>query len=436
MSNLTRLMMKNISLEIPDDFSHQIYDETRLIVRDSSAAILLEFQLFNTTGITTLHAKDDAKKGPLPTAHQVRSTLKHWNKKLKAARMMEKPCEVPGTHHLTYTARGEQRLGTLADLLPRVRRGRTATSWRFWAVCADGATLLVAAHGPRTAMDFFQSALNGIIQSVKLGAAMQLKKPFIQAVVDMARRNVPTESVSVVDDETLNVGGMRIKVSPLHQAYIDQPEGLEENVRQFFDDLLVEDSALPASTEGWQAVRNSVFPVLVPEPLAYAMPDGIVREEWVNQLVICYQLRQSAELITQADCKYWQVNQEMLHSHAMSNLLRQTRELSMTGGNSGNYCLFSFPQDDAMNSARVLLPLVQRHLRPHLGNTFYMAVPDRDVLLAFAAEDEATMHWLRHQVELRFAAAVNPLSDKLFLVTPDGIVGDYAKARPESGTKE
>ncbi len=436
MSDWTRLTMKNLSLEIPAEFTHQIYDDTRLVLRDPSASVLVEFQLFNIHSATKPQAGSGQTGNGLPTPQQVRATLKCWNKKLNAARMMETPREVPGANHLTYTAQGEQRLGTLADLLQRIRFGRSATSWRFWAVCAEESTLLVAAHGPRMAMDFFQKTLVTVLRSVKLGSASQLKKPFIQAVVELARQKLPADSLAVVDNETLSVGGMRIKVSPLHQAYMERPEGLEENVRQFFDDLLVENSADPSSTEGWQAVRDSVFPVLIPAALADAMPCGIVREEWVNQLIIGYQLRNQSELITHENCATWGINQETLHNHALSNLVRQTRELSMTGGNSGNYSLFSFPRDEAMNSARLLLPLVQRHLRPHLGATFYMAAPDRDSLLAFSAQDDATLQWLRHQVELRFAAAAHPLSDKLFMVTPDGIVGDYAKAKPETDSGE
>ncbi len=432
MSDWTQLNMKNLSLDVPDDFSHQIYDDNRLIVRDPSATMLVEFQLFNTNSAKTEPAGTAGKKRTPPSPKQVRATLQQWNKKLNSARMLEHPHDVPGTNHLTYTAQGEQRLGTFAGILQKIRVQRSATSWRFWAVCADQSTLLAAAHGPRTAMNSFQKTLDRIIRSVRLSGTAQFKKPFIQSVVELARQRLPAESLAVVDSETLSVGGMRIRVSPLHQAYVDQPEGLEENVRQFFDDLLVENSSDPASTEGWQAARDSVFPLLLPVALADIHPRDIVREDWLNQLAIVYRMRDIATLITHEACKNWGITPEQLHKHAISNLVRQTRELSMTGGNSGNYSMFSFPRDEAMNSARLLLPLVQRHLRPHLGKTFYMAIPDRDSLLAFSAEDDATLNWLRHQVELRFAAAAHPLSDKLFLITPDGVVGDYAPAQPES----
>jgi uncharacterized protein YtpQ (UPF0354 family) len=165
-----------------------------------------------------------------------------------------------------------------------------------------------------------------------------------------------------------------------------------------------------------------------------ANPSSIIAEPWVNDLLITYQMGRSDRYITAADLVTWDVSLETLHEHALANLARSTRKLSMSGGHSDKYALFSFPADDVMNSSRMLLPLVQKNLRPHLGTTYYMAVPDRHVLLAFSSDDQATLSWLRHQVEIRFTNATEPLSDRLFMVTPDGIVGEERRPQQPPAT--
>ncbi len=437
MKNWRKISTDGYTLEIPAEFTSAIGPDGHLLIHDPSASVRMEFHFADENGQAEGSGRENnSPPASVPiSAREARSQFLRWFRELPVMHIRAQPQLAPGEHHTMVTARGVERPKNIAGWLWTILKVNTESrqEWRFWAVYAGERILLVTAHGPRRMMERFRATLDAITAGLCIrSAADGLKTPFIEVVVNLARQQVGASSISAIDDDTLSVGGMRIKVSPLHQTYLDQPEALVDNVKRFFDDLLVESTDRESDDNGWTGVRNSVFPILLPRSLVESMGPDVVREEWINSLMICYQLRHRNSPITRGDCRQWGVDCETLHAHAISNLLRRTRELSMTGGPAENYTLFGFPQEDSLNSSRMLLPLIYQHLRPHLGVTFYMAAPDRDVLLAFATEDESTVAWLRRQVEMRFAQAAHPLSDKLFLATPDGIVGDVQTPAPEN----
>jgi len=435
MKGWRKIYGNGFSLEVPADFTGILQEDGRLIVEDPAKSVRITLE-------TALQPQAEGPEGRLSVSKDVappkspqliHAFMRNWLGQIHSVRVTEQPKRILGTHHIACTVQGVERLGIFPGWLQTIWHKNSAVCWRFWAVFHLNQTVLITCQGTRLALGFLRPILDGIVAGINIGAVPEaFKKPFIQAVVDLAREHVPSTSLCAIDDDTLSIGGMRIKVSPLHEAYLEQPEELAENVKRFFDELMVEHTDDPAQQEGWVGVRNKIYPILVPKTMTGSLTHNAVMEDWINGLVICYQVHGSSALVTKADCKHWLVDEETLRQYAQINLQRMTRALSMTGGTSNNYTLFSFPQDDALNASRMLLPLVHRHLQPHLGRTFYMAVPDRDVLLAFTADDPATVAWLRRQVEIRYAQAAHPLSDKLFLITADGIVGDAA--RPEVET--
>ncbi len=420
---------EGFAVEIPNDYAAVLRDDGHLLIHDPSESIQMDLQLTavgdQAEGSDQPGGQHNGEVVPV-NPHQALARFKQWLGRYKNVRITESPKQVLGMHHITCTAQGADRKSVFSCLLRKVMHKEACTAARFWVVFHENEAVYASCRGNCETVNFLKPIEDGIIAALRIGVRDALKSPFIQAVVDLAKDITPAAAVAPVDDESISVGGMRIRVSPLHQTFADQPENLAENVKRFFDELLVQDSDKhdDETDNPWSLVRSEIFPVLVPRTVAATHPATVMLEEWINDLIICYQVKSRTTLVTMADCRFWGVDQETLHEHAMSNLTRVTRELNMTGGRCDNYTLFSFPVDHPLNAARIMLPLVQKHLRPHLGKNFYMAVPDRDVLLAFSCDDEETLKWFRHQVQLRYTKSGNPLSDKLFLVTPDGVVGD------------
>ena len=75
---------------------------------------------------------------------------------------------------------------------------------------------------------------------------------------------------------------------------------------------------------------------------------------------------------------------------------------------------------DGFDASRILLPTLHERLREHLGSPFVAGIPNRDILLCFRNDDE-TIDRLRDQIKHDYQSMPHQVTDKLMLVTPDGI---------------
>ena len=63
---------------------------------------------------------------------------------------------------------------------------------------------------------------------------------------------------------------------------------------------------------------------------------------------------------------------------------------------------------------------LNERLREHLGSPFAAGVPNRDILLCFRNDDE-TVEKLRDQIQKDYRRMPHQVTDKLLLITQDGI---------------
>jgi uncharacterized protein YtpQ (UPF0354 family) len=86
----------------------------------------------------------------------------------------------------------------------------------------------------------------------------------------------------------------------------------------------------------------------------------------------------------------------------------------------GKINLILFQTMDGYDASRILLPTLHDRLREHLGSPFAAGIPNRDILLCFRNDDE-TVARLREQIADDYRKMPHQVTDKLLLVTADGI---------------
>jgi uncharacterized protein YtpQ (UPF0354 family) len=86
----------------------------------------------------------------------------------------------------------------------------------------------------------------------------------------------------------------------------------------------------------------------------------------------------------------------------------------------GQINLILFQTMDGYDASRVLLPTLHDRLREHLGSPFAAGIPNRDILLCFRNDDD-TVSRLRDQIADDHRKMPHGVTDKLLLVTADGI---------------
>src|SRR5262249_13246910 len=118
----------------------------------------------------------------------------------------------------------------------------------------------------------------------------------------------------------------------------------------------------------------------------------------------------------------WNVTQEDLHNTAIENLISRSEAISAHAAQDedGKINLILFQTMDGFDASRILLPTLHARLREHLGSPLAAGIPNRDILLCFRNDDE-TIGRLREQIRRDYESMPHQVTDKLMLITPDGI---------------
>jgi uncharacterized protein YtpQ (UPF0354 family) len=141
-------------------------------------------------------------------------------------------------------------------------------------------------------------------------------------------------------------------------------------------------------------------------------------------LIVAYAVDSDRTLwyISQPMFKRWNMSMETLHEKAIENLVSRSQAIAAHAAQDpdGSINLILFQTMDGFDASRILLPTLHDRLREHLGSPFAAGIPNRDILLCFRDDDE-TITRLSDQIQGDFHKMPHPVTERLLLVTPDGI---------------
>jgi uncharacterized protein DUF1444 len=178
------------------------------------------------------------------------------------------------------------------------------------------------------------------------------------------------------------------------------------------------------------AVRTRIMPMLYPEDVWQERLPNFVGMPWVGGLVVLYVVDETNAYWYIRDdlLESWRLPMEELHQTAMENLNRyfdeSPMELTVAGEEDGPRLLIP-RRLDAYNTARLLSAAFHEKLRRVLGGDFAVGIPSRDFFVAVSLDSAETVEHVRRKVEDDFQQMDHPLSDRLLLVTHDGVT-EYA----------
>ncbi len=366
-----------------------------------------------------------------PQSHDLHAEMQAWVARHPYVKVKREPRLLERELHPTLATVGVQKLRTEIPWYLRPFRTAPTLLWRFYALLGPRAALLARAAGRPAVLEEFAPLLDRIVGSLRLPASELLTgQSFTSAVLALAKNRFPDATLAVEDDETLRIGGSPISLRSLRLRYLEAPSQLPAHARNFFGGLATQ---LPAGdlVHDWSAARDAMMPVLLTPAALNNATDRLMSEQWINHLSVGYVLERPGDPerpITSADAHHWGVSVDTLHDQSLSNLIRRSKDQTMQGQKNDDYTMLVLAAPDRHNAARILLPEFYSRLRQHLGGTFYAAAPSRELLVAFTATGDDLRERLRRQIAEDYSHAKDALSDKLFLVTPDGIAGDPDEA--------
>ncbi len=174
------------------------------------------------------------------------------------------------------------------------------------------------------------------------------------------------------------------------------------------------------------SIVNRLYPQIVPSSYREQLGDENV-SELSPGLLIAYVIDESDRYAYVLDhhVEEWNMSRDSIMEHAYSNLAEKALQTdiglsdSSIGNDSASKWL-SIDVKDGFAAARVLLPEVRERIAHELGEQFYIAMPNRDFLIAWSLDFKNHLGFMS-AVKQDFESQSHPISPNLYIGTKDEI---------------
>ncbi|MHC4947889.1 MAG: DUF1444 family protein, partial [Planctomycetota bacterium] len=157
--------------------------------------------------------------------------------------------------------------------------------------------------------------------------------------------------------------------------------------------------------------------------------EQVAHVPFVNETVIVFviDMPQMTVSITIEQLIRWGLEPEDLDQIARENLSRYAPdlEIQLVDSSEGGRAAIVSAQD-GYDAARLLLHSLYERLAPELHGDFYVATPARDMFLALTYDPPDFVDRLTRRIHMDYRRMPYPITDRLFVVTRDGVAGTRA----------
>lgn len=268
-----------------------------------------------------------------------------------------------------------------------------------------------------------------------MGAMPREPEAFAETVASMLRRLQPEYAIDLAGPRELIVNGRRLDLDNLFRMVNHEPSRGTEIVEHYLEQLFAGD-ATNISAMTLEFARPRIMPRIQPESIfQHLSREQVAHVPYVNDTVIVFvtDLPHMTVSITTEQLVRWRLSAEDCELIARENLHNYCPDMNVQFVESkegGRAAILN--QHDGYDAARLLLSSLFELLAPQMGGNFYVAIPARDMFVAFTAEPDPFIKRLRERVEHDYRRLPYPITPDFFYVTRDGVCG----TRPETAQGE
>jgi hypothetical protein len=330
---------------------------------------------------------------------------------------------------------GEARIGKDSPWWQRLFRRTAWRRFRIWCVRC-GPVYVLALYLQTGESDRELETVAGMILESLVFNERPAEPPqrFAERVLALARKKFPLLDCQPEADFQLRLGDSRINLFNFYRSYLNAPDQFESIVLPALTTVVqVQEWGSHQTQPELEMVRDRIMPMLYPIEVWKERFPQFAGIPWVGGLAVLFVVdeRQAYWYVREDLRDKWELDDDGLHELALANLERyfeeRPMEFTLAGSEDGPRLLVP-SRPDAYNSARLLSPKFHTRLRDVLGPLFAVGVPSRDFLVAINLDSAEAVDQVRRKVEDDYAQMDHPLSDKLLLVTRDG-VAEFLPAR-------
>lgn len=251
------------------------------------------------------------------------------------------------------------------------------------------------------------------------------REQFIEQILKIVPEKFPLVRISRGDEIfSLKVNGVLVQLEDLYRRALLQPDEVRQQIERWMVELLRATEGSPDRAGSFEELKERILPMVLSERDFAGPHRQTMAEPLVPGLRIAYAIDSDRTIayIPRPQFNSWHISSEELHEAAINNLVARSEamEAQAAQDESGQINLILFQTGDGYDASRILLPTLHDRLREHLGSPFAAAIPTHDILICFR-NDAETVGRLKAQVEEDFRKMPHQVTDKLFLITADGI---------------
>jgi uncharacterized protein YtpQ (UPF0354 family) len=249
--------------------------------------------------------------------------------------------------------------------------------------------------------------------------------PFQAFVLDLLERRFPGESWAVTEDPAVIRCGTdwRFGLQSLYAEYRRENLGgneLEEAIIAHFARTLRNARTKPEDPQ-WPGVQTSLRLQLVPTEYGEQAPILTFPFHSAVVIAIVIDLPEGYAVVRSEDVERWGVRPDELYGRAAENLNAGSAAVQAQLIQGPNRCI-GVQEMDGYDAARLLVPQFRQFLADQLSMPFFAAIPNRDFLMAWAADCEPGFHqFAREKAAKDFGERPYPLTSEVFRAERDGV---------------
>lgn len=251
------------------------------------------------------------------------------------------------------------------------------------------------------------------------------REKFAERVIGMIRGRFPLVRIARAEQSfSLRLNGRTVSLENLYRLYQLAPDELQHHVERWAVEILRDSEGTPDRFASYDDIKDRLMPMVVSAELGELRRANIVTQPLVHGLAVTYVLDgdRTIAYLPLETLDRWGKTIDDIHEIAMENLVRNSQSIQAHAAqdDDGDVNLVLFQTLDGYDATRLLLPTLYEKLREILGAPFAAAIPNRDILLCFRA-DEQTKSRIAAQVADDYRSRPYQVTDRMFLVTADGI---------------
>jgi hypothetical protein len=324
---------------------------------------------------------------------------------------------------------GDAMLGPSASWWRRLWKTGHWRSWKMWAFRRSHLLVIVTLLHEEQRDPELESIVRMMLRCLELpDEPADPPEVFAQKALQLARAKFPLLDIELVEEFQIQIDSSRLNLANFYRAYVRDPDNFEQ--------ILLPALATAVQVQGWgdeetapplEIVRDRLMPMLYPEDAWQEKLPEIIGEPWVAGLVILYVVDESNAYwyVREELLEKWSLSQNDLHEIAMDNLHSyfetQPMEMAVAADEEGSPSMMMPGKPDTYNSVRLLSHSFLERMREVAEGDLAIGVPGRDFFVAVSMKLPQMVDQIRKRVREDFLQTDHPLTDRMLLVTADGV---------------